>query len=87
MIRLLLLAIFCFLLYAIWTALRAIVGSNRQHPAEERPEKSASGEEMVQDPVCGTYVPASDAVTARIKGRRLYFCSEQCRDVYRAGKQ
>ncbi|RME37531.1 MAG: YHS domain-containing protein, partial [Deltaproteobacteria bacterium] len=51
------------------------------------PEKSAGGEEMVQDPVCGTYVPASDAVWARIGGKRLCFCSEECRDAYRAGKR
>ncbi len=87
MIRLLLLAIFCFLLYTIWTALRAIVGSTRPRRPEERPEKSAGGEEMVQDPVCGTYVPASDAVWARIGGKRLCFCSEECRDAYRAGKR
>ncbi|GAB4171861.1 MAG: YHS domain-containing protein [Geothermobacteraceae bacterium] len=87
MIRLLLLAIFCFLLYAIWTALRSIVGSNRQDHPEERPEKSVGGEEMVQDPVCGTYVPTSDAVCARIGGKRICFCSEECRDTYRSGKR
>ncbi|RMF46930.1 MAG: YHS domain-containing protein [Deltaproteobacteria bacterium] len=42
---------------------------------------------MVQDPVCGTYVPASDAVCARIGGKRLHFCSEECRDAYRAGQR
>ncbi|MBN2399818.1 MAG: YHS domain-containing protein [Candidatus Aminicenantes bacterium] len=39
-------------------------------------------EEMKQDPVCGTYVPASLAVTATHKGITLYFCSNACRDKF-----
>ncbi|HSQ35518.1 MAG TPA: YHS domain-containing protein [Candidatus Binatia bacterium] len=39
-------------------------------------------EEMKQDPVCGTYVPASLAVTATHKGATVYFCSAACRDKF-----
>lgn len=39
-------------------------------------------EEMKQDPVCGTYVPASLAVTAAHKGTTVYFCSAACRDKF-----
>jgi YHS domain-containing protein len=39
---------------------------------------------MVRDPVCGTFVVADRAVTL-VEGRsRLFFCSEGCRDKYRA---
>jgi len=37
---------------------------------------------MKQDPVCGTYVPASLAVTASHKGATVYFCSSACRDTF-----
>lgn len=39
-------------------------------------------EEMKQDPVCGTYVPASLAVTINHKGTTVYFCSAACRDKF-----
>ena len=39
-------------------------------------------EEMKQDPVCGTYVPASLALTATRKGATVYFCSSACRDKF-----
>jgi YHS domain-containing protein len=38
---------------------------------------------MVKDPVCGTYLPKSDAVSARIGGETLYFCSKQCLSRYK----
>ena len=39
-------------------------------------------EEMKKDPVCGTYVPASLAVTANHQGATIYFCSSSCRDKF-----
>jgi YHS domain-containing protein len=44
-------------------------------------------EEMKQDPVCGTYVPASLAVTATHKGATVYFCSGACRDKFNENKK
>lgn len=40
-------------------------------------------EEMLQDPVCGTYVPAGQAVTLTRAKETLYFCSEECREKYK----
>lgn len=37
-------------------------------------------EEMVLDEVCGSYVPVSAAIVAERGGKRVYFCSEECRD-------
>jgi YHS domain-containing protein len=39
-------------------------------------------EEMNRDPVCGTYVPVSLAVTITHKGATVYFCSAACRDKF-----
>ena len=44
-------------------------------------------EEMKQDPVCGTYVPASLAVTATHKGATVYFCSDACCDKFNKKKK
>jgi YHS domain-containing protein len=40
-------------------------------------------EDMVKDPVCGTYVPLGDAYKTTINGKTLYFCSETCSEAYR----
>jgi YHS domain-containing protein len=43
------------------------------------------GVQMVRDPVCGTFLPPDAAVSlAERSGAVRYFCSEKCRDAYRA---
>lgn len=46
-------------------------------------EPEMPGTETFQDPVCGVYVAADDAVIGRIDNKRLYFCSMNCLDKYR----
>ena len=80
MIRFILFALLFFLGYTLFQALfRILGGKNSTLP----PEKSPHGEDMVLDPNCGTYVPRSDAVTKVIRGKKVYFCSNACRDAYK----
>jgi YHS domain-containing protein len=51
--------------------------SDRRGPAV--PER---GVQMERDPVCGTFVVPSNALSRLEGGRRLYFCSEACRAAY-----
>jgi len=37
---------------------------------------------MIQDPVCGVYFSKENAISARVNGREVYFCSPECRDKY-----
>jgi hypothetical protein len=53
--------------------------SGRQ--ASGTPER---GVQMERDPVCGTFVVPSNALTMLDGRRRVYFCSLACRDAYRA---
>jgi YHS domain-containing protein len=39
---------------------------------------------MERDPVCGTFVVPERAVSLSIGRDRFYFCSQACRDQYRA---
>ena len=39
-------------------------------------------EEMMHDPVCGTYVPIGQAVTLTREKETLYFCGKECRDKF-----
>ncbi|TFG76801.1 MAG: YHS domain-containing protein [Chrysiogenales bacterium] len=40
-------------------------------------------EEMVQDPVCGTYVPAGQALPLTREKETFYFCSDECREKFK----
>ena len=39
-------------------------------------------EPMERDPVCGAFVPRSQAVRLKTKGEAQYFCSEACRKQF-----
>lgn len=40
-------------------------------------------EVLVQDPVCGTFIPRQDALKAQKDGRDYFFCSEGCLKRFR----
>jgi YHS domain-containing protein len=61
-----------------WQFLRAADARTKQAGALPR-----SGEPMVQDPLCRTYLPKSTALSVEIAGRTHYFCSRKCADQYR----
>ena len=43
------------------------------------------GVQMVRDPVCGTFLPPADAVSLTERGGAVhYFCSDRCREAYKA---
>ena len=43
----------------------------------------ATGEVMVRDPVCGTFVLPSRAISTRDTSGPHYFCSDKCRQAYK----
>jgi YHS domain-containing protein len=58
---------------------------NVQGPQQPKQAAQApTGGELKKDPVCGTYVSAGAAVTKRVNGELVHFCSAECRDKYRA---
>jgi uncharacterized protein len=52
-------------------------------PRPGEPPAVEKVEEMVQDPVCGTWVPAGQALSLPGEKETRYFCSEECRDKFR----
>lgn len=79
MIRLLLLAALFYLGYSLLRSfLRVLPGHRGSPPAAKGPR----GEEMVQDPHCGTYLPRGEALTKTVRGEMHYFCSKACRDAF-----
>ena len=41
--------------------------------------RSVSAVKLVRDPVCGTFVAPTTAISANAGGSTHYFCSEECR--------
>jgi YHS domain-containing protein len=37
---------------------------------------------MVMDPSCHVYIPKLEAITAKIAGETIYFCSKECKEKY-----
>jgi len=56
------------------------------HGAERSRRRSPAAQpvRMARDPVCGTFVVPEHAVSIADGRGRVYFCSEKCRDAYRA---
>lgn len=64
---------------AVWRAFgQAQGGAGRSRPTGA----PQHGERMVRDPVCGTFVLPSRALSIGAGSRIHYFCSEQCRAAY-----
>ncbi|OFW28596.1 MAG: hypothetical protein A3H97_05150 [Acidobacteria bacterium RIFCSPLOWO2_02_FULL_65_29] len=62
-------------------AIEGYTGRSRSARSSDVP---ARGVQMVRDPVCGTFVVPARAVSL-VDGRsHVYFCSDRCRDAYRA---
>ena len=75
------------LFWLVRTLLRSILGGFNTQVAEQPKPKVptvSSGGELKKDPVCGTYVSEDTAITKRINGQVVHFCSPACRDKYRA---
>lgn len=73
--------IFALIIYLAYRVLKSRLGSFQQG-GEDQDETSLQNTELIQDPQCGTYFLRQRGIGARIKGREVYFCSENCRDDY-----
>ena len=67
---------------AFWRIVDGIIkGLTEPAKGSTVPQRSVP---MVRDPVCGTFVLPDRAVSVIDAGARVFFCSEACRDKYRA---
>lgn len=79
------LLIYIFLLYFIYTFVKKMISGTKEKEYLGREEKKLhKGEDLVEDPLCHTYIPESLAYPVIIDGRKLYFCSKKCADQYQS---
>jgi YHS domain-containing protein len=75
LLRLLFVILLGYILYRLlWTS--KVKGSPRKSAPDSLPER------MERDPVCGAFVPRSQAVVLKNKQEVQHFCSEACRKLY-----
>jgi YHS domain-containing protein len=76
------------LLRLVFQFLRGLVaGMTGQGPSGQRQAGASRGSAavpLVRDPVCGTYVVRSKALSAVAGSQTAWFCSEACRESWRA---
>ena len=80
--------VFIILIYLLYKLIET-VGKLKSAKNENYQFKTSSvgGEDLVEDPVCHTYVPLSQAVKKEISGNDYYFCSKQCSEKYELGEK
>lgn len=85
MLRLILYALFIFFGYKVFKwALRSL-DSGQSEPLAQGSQEKLTVDDLVKDPVCGVYVPVKTALSTTMDGKRVYFCSENCRKKYLEG--
>ena len=84
MIRVILLTILVLLVArAFWRLIDGIMEA-AGGPTRRRAQSPAV--KLVRDPVCGTFVLPSKALTSGSGSNTRYFCSEKCRQDYNRGR-
>lgn len=81
-LRFLLFAILAFVLWRLlWSGLKGMLEGMGYQP----PGGKGQSVGLVRDPVCGTFVLPSRALTSGTGANTRYFCSEKCREDYGHG--
>jgi len=77
------LLIFVILGMVIYRVARSWLGGSGQQDArpDNRPPEQVD-DEMIKDPVCGTYFARHSGVALTASNKVLHFCSDECRDSY-----
>ncbi len=83
-LRFLVFIILFYLVYKLFKAIRQLkLAEIRNY---HFPTSTSSGEDLVEDLACHTYIPLSQAYRKQIAGNTRYFCSKRCCDKYESEK-
>ena len=70
------------LIYLLYKLIRTAFPAVGGKPGPAKIKNPAAVEELVEDPLCHTYVPLSQAFRTEIDGKTVYFCSQKCLEQY-----
>jgi len=69
---------------AFWRLVDGIVAGVSGRPLDGSKTVAQQRVQMVRDPVCGTFLLPDRALVLSVRGKPVFFCSDACRDKYRA---
>lgn len=77
------------ILYVMYRVLKRVFGveARRVSPLKGQERKDYAMEDLVEDPICHTYLPVSKATVWEEGGEKRYFCSDKCLQAYREGRK
>ncbi len=78
----LLLTILYYLLRKMFRSFQTPLQNGQGNPSAFRPDDEQ--DQMIQDPVCHTFVPRRIALIEWIEGREYCFCSKECAGQFRS---
>jgi len=78
--RLIVLAVLLVIVYFLVRS--AVRGFFQKRQEVARAQSTGKPSELVQDPICGMFVPKEGAYFIRNADRTHFFCGESCRDIY-----
>ena len=83
--KVLIILIMIFVIYRVLKKmiLEPMKSDTTPYPLEKNRADSAD-DLMIKDPECGVYFPQRQGVTLKVNGETLHFCSDKCRDDYKA---
>lgn len=72
------------LIYILWRLVMGFPGAGKKSRGNDKAGDSGllASEELVQDPVCGIYIPKNTALKAKQKGKMFYFCGKECQKTF-----
>ena len=73
--------------YVIYRLLKGVFLSGHKGQKIEKSETGGMIDEMVQDPVCRTFVLRRKSINKIIDGEEYFFCSKECATQFEAQKQ
>lgn len=76
-----------FLVTMVRQAVRHAGGGAPPRGGRPKRQPERLGGTLVQDPQCGTYLPKERAIAAVSSDGTQYFCSDKCRDEWKASSQ
>jgi YHS domain-containing protein len=70
---------------AFWRLVGGVIAGASPQQGRRRSGPPDRGVQMVRDPICGTFLPPASAVSLTERGGAVrYFCSEKCREAFKA---
>jgi YHS domain-containing protein len=81
-LRLILIGLLIYVLFKVASMAIRTFKAQRSEGRDRVPLSDRKVSEMVRDPVCGVYIAPNEALSVVDQGRKVHFCSAECRQQY-----